>query len=304
MRGAERGDPQPPRAACGARVRRRALPHPLRHRGAAAPLPARGPGVRGPLAGHVRPGAVGPARAPAAAGPRPLRHQTALLRPRRRPPGVRLGAEGAHAPAVVLARARLGRAPLLPRVQLHSGAADDLPPGPQTARGPPARLRSSRRNHQPLRPPHPGRAGRSAAGARRGPGRGAARAAARVGRGPSAGGRAGRRAALGRGGLVPARRARLGELGHARLHILDRLQGAELQRARAGARFSRTLRHRAPRAGRLPRRRRAAAQDRRGLRRAVRRLLGDTHLSGLGARGAPRQGGALRRGRRRALRRV
>ena len=52
------------------------------------------------------------------------------------------------------------------------------------------------------------------------------------------------------------------------------------------------------------RRRAAAARARRGLRRAVRRLVGAADVPRLAARGRGRQGRALRRGRRRALRRL
>src|SRR5918997_818429 len=62
------------------------------------------------------------------------------------------------------------------------------------------------------------------------------------------------------------------------------------------------LRHRPPRARSAPGRRRAAARHRGRLRRAVRGLVGAADLPRLPARRRPREGGALRRGRRRALR--
>ena len=73
------------------------------------------------------------------------------------------------------------------------------------------------------------------------------------------------------------------ESGYRVQHLLDRLRGELLQRARPRAPGRRALRHRPPRAGRAPRRRRAAAEAGRGLRRAVRRLLGAAHLPGLAA---------------------
>ena len=104
-----------------------------------------------------------------------------------------------------------------------------------------------------------------------------------------------------------ARRARRAGVARARVDVLDRLRGAVVRRARAGARRSRdALRHRPPRARRrrAPTRRRAAAEDRRRLRRAVRRLVGAADLPGLAACRRARQGRALGRGRRRAVRRL
>ena len=58
---------------------------------------------------------------------------------------------------------------------------------------------------------------------------------------------------------------------------------SELRRARPGPARRRALRHRPPRADPAPRRRRAAAEAGRGLRRALRRLLGAADLPGLAA---------------------
>ena len=101
-----------------------------------------------------------------------------------------------------------------------------------------------------------------------------------------------------------ARRAGRGRVGRGAAHVLDRLRGALLRRAGAGAPGRRALRDRPPRAGPAPRRRRAAAEARRGLRRAVRRLVGAAHLPRLAAGRRRGQGRALRRGRRRAVRRL
>ena len=60
--------------------------------------------------------------------------------------------------------------------------------------------------------------------------------------------------------------------------LLDRLRGGGLRRALPRPPRRRALRHRPPRAGPPPRRGRAAAEAGRGLRRALRRLLGAAHL--------------------------
>ena len=66
----------------------------------------------------------------------------------------------------------------------------------------------------------------------------------------------------------------------------------------------RALRDGPPRADAAARRGAAPARARRGVRRAVRRLVGAADLSRLEARGRGREGRALGRGRRRALRRL
>ena len=76
---------------------------------------------------------------------------------------------------------------------------------------------------------------------------------------------------------------------------------SELEQARDDRQ---ALRHRPPRAGPAPRRRGAAAADRARLRRAVRGLLGAADLPGQLAGERARQGRALGRGRRRAVRRL
>ena len=87
-------------------------------------------------------------------------------------------------------------------------------------------------------------------------------------------------------------------------HVLDRLRGELVRRARPGAAGRRALRHRPPRAHPAAGRGRAPATAGRGLRRALRRLLGAAHLPRLPARRRHRQGRALGGGRRRALRRL
>ena len=87
-------------------------------------------------------------------------------------------------------------------------------------------------------------------------------------------------------------------------HVLDRLRGALVRRARRRAARRRALRHAPPRARAAARRGAAPARAGRGLRRAVRRLVGAADLPRLAARRRGREGRALRRGRRRALRRL
>ena len=124
-----------------------------------------------------------------------------------------------------------------------------------------------------------GRAARGRPGAR---GR-AARAAARLGARAPRVRRAGRRLPVRRHRLVAARGARrAGEPGRG-ADVLDRLRGAVVRRALAGADGGVALRDRPPRARAPPRRRRAAARDRGGVRRAVRGLVGAADLRGLAA---------------------
>ena len=101
-----------------------------------------------------------------------------------------------------------------------------------------------------------------------------------------------------------ARRARRAASRRAGADLLDRLRGGgfdELERARLVAERYGTDHHELRPA---PRRRRAAAEAGRGVRRALRRLLGAAHLPRLPARRRRGQGRALRRGRRRAVRRL
>ncbi len=146
--------------------------------------------------------------------------------------------------------------------------------------------------------------GRGAHRERRRAGRGAPRAA--PGLGPRAPG-------LRRARRCPALRRRRLRRAHGdggsgeRLsgeHVLDRVRGELVRRARPGAPGGRALRDRPPRAGAAAGRRRAAAEAGRGLRRALRRLLGAPHIPRLAARRGHGQGGALRGGRGRALRRL
>ena len=122
-------------------------------------------------------------------------------------------------------------------------------------------VRAGRAAAAPLRAPAAGR--RPAASAPRASAelaRGAARAPARLRARAPRRGRAGRRAAVGRHRLLGARRAgRARELVPGE-HVLDRLRGALVQRARAGAPRRRAVRHRPSRADRAPGRRRAAAR--------------------------------------------
>ena len=158
----------------------------------------------------------------------------------------------------------------------------------------------------PLRAAAAGPAGaRSARETEDGAGGRAARAPARLGARPPRRGRAGRRAAVGRRSTRPRsprwRRARAATRVSTFSIGFEERSFNELERARLVAR---AVRHRPPRADRAARRRRAAAEARRGVRRAVRGLVGAAHLPGLAARRRHRQGRALGRGRRRAVRRL
>ena len=153
--------------------------------------------------------------------------------------------------------------------------------------------------------PRPAPAGRERAEDERDARRGAARAAARLGARAPRVGRAGGRAALGRdrllgaGGAGGARERLPGE------HVLDRLRGARVQRARSGAPGRRAVRHRPPRADRAPGRRRAAApaRARRSTSRSPTRPRCPTYLVSELAAGTVKV--ALSgRGRRRAVRRL
>ncbi len=159
---------------------------------------------------------------------------------------------------------------------------------------------SLRRYARPRPVAEGGRAPRERGGA----GGGAARAPARLGPRAPRVGRPGRRDAVRRHRLLGARRARRAGEPVPHQHVLDRVRGALVQRARAGAPGRRPVLHRPPRADSPPGRRRAAAQAGGGLRRAVRGLLGASHLSRLAARRGAREGRALGRGRRRAVRRL
>ena len=220
---------------------------------------------------------------------------------------VRVRAQGAPAPAGLLARDRPRRGRGLPRVQLRPRAALDLPRGAEAAAGQRARLGGRRRL---------ARCGSSATRARGRPRPAALReeseeelaeellerlrdsvrahliADVPVG-------------VLLSGGIDSCTLAALASesVRHVQ-HVHDRLRRARLRRAQPRAPRRRALRHRPPRARAQPGRGRAAARAGRGLRRAVRGLVGDPDLPRLAARAPARQGRALRRGRRRALRRL
>ena len=244
--------------------------------------------------------AIWDARAPpAGARARPLRDQAALLPARRRRAALRVGAAGASA-----RRDRPRRARGVPRLQLDPGPVLDLPRRPQAAGGARPRLGGRRGHARALRAARPGDGGRAARRRRGRAHRGAARSVARLGASASPLGRARRRPPLGRRRLGGARRARgAGDAGGG-AHLHDRLCGAQLRRARRRAARGRAIRDGAPRAARAAGAGAAAAGARRGVRRALRRLVGAADLSRLPARGRAREGRALGRGRRRALRRL
>ena len=283
-----------------ARTARAPLPHGERHRGPPAPLRGVRAALRPRAARNVRGRALGLEAPAARARPRRLRDQAAVLLDRGRHARLRVGAQGSPP-----RRGRPRRPRGLPRLQLDPGAAFDLGGDEEASCRPPARLgRRGRADSGALRASGPRPGGRRADGGRERAGRRAARAPARLGAGASARRRAGRRPALGRRRLGSARGACRTRKRQAGADVLDRLRRGLLRRARGCAQGRRALRHRPPRARRPARRGRAPAEARGGLRRAVRRLVGAAHVSRLGARRARREGGALRRGRRRALRRL
>ena len=176
-------------------------------------------------------------------------------------------------------RARPRRARGVPRVQLDPGAALDLPRDAQAAGRP--RARSGRSGRAALE--RYARAGARAGGRDRAEdeaelveecARGCATRCARTSsptcRSASCSRAASTRA---RSPRSPRRRAR-----EPRAHVLDRLRGALLRRARRTRAGRRALRHRPPRARAAARRGAAPARARGGLRRAVRRLVGAADL--------------------------
>ena len=166
------------------------------------------------------------------------------------------------------------------------GAADDLPRGAQAAARPPARRRGGRATScAATRARGRSPAGTSCAGTRAAARAGAARAAARLG--ARAPGRPTCRSACCSPAASTPRRSRRWPRAEScvpRADVLDRLRGALFDELELARLRRRALRHRPPRAGRAARRGRAAAAARRGLRRAVRGLVGAADLPGLAAR--------------------
>ena len=220
------------------RARRSSLLDERRHRGADPPLRAARRAVRGTAARHVRDRAVG-FRAPTArARSRPLRDQAALLPGRRRRARVRLRA--ARAPA---RRDRPRRARRVPRVQLGPGAAHDLPRRQEApARAPPGVGGRARSSSPATRGPHRSRRARCAATRRpsssRSCARGSATRCARISSPTCRSASSSREAST----RPCSRRSQPRSVGAA-AHVLDRVRGAELRRARRRAARRRALRH-------------------------------------------------------------
>ena len=252
----------------------------------------------GAAARHVRGRGLGRAHAAARARARPLRDQAALLPRARRRAGVRVRARRASA-----RRRRPRRARGVPGVQLRAVSALDLRRHPQAAAGPHAhvvgrRARGSSASREPVR-----------CEARHGEDeaelveecRARLRDSVRahlvsdvpVGVLLSGGVDSGLLAAL--AAEESTERVRTFSIGFTEASF-DELAGA---RAVVAA-----LRHDPPRADARARRGAAAARARRGVRRAVRRLVGAPDVPRLEARSRGREGRALRRGQRRALRRL
>src|SRR3954469_18902004 len=132
----------------------------------------------------------------------------------------------------------------------------------------------------------------------------ASRAAARLGAGAPRVRRAGRGLPGGRDRLVAARGARRRGIARCGVDVLDRLRGAVVRRAVAGADGRVAVRDRPSRARAATGRGGAAAGDRGGVRRAVRRFERAAHVRGLAAGVRAREGRDLGRGRRRTVRRL
>ncbi len=173
---------------------------------------------------------------------------------------------------------------------------------PQAPAGSHARLAGRADRARPLRAPRPAaRAARRRRGRAR---RGMPRAPARLGARAPRRRRSRRRAAVRRRRLRRARCARGRGVVGAGAHVLDRLRGGIVRRARRRTVGRRALRDDPSRARAPPRRGAPAAGARGRIRRAVRRLVGAADLPRLEARRGGREGRALRRGQRRALRRL
>ncbi len=196
------------------------LPHPRGHGGARPPVRAARHRLRGAPAWDVRGRDLGRAPRPARARARPVRDQAARLPRRRRRARVRVRAARAAA-----RRDRPRRARGVPRVQLDSRAALDLPRRPQAHARPRARLGGRRGHARAVRAARSGARGRRSARGRGGPRRGVARAAARLRPRAPRRGRSRRRPALGRDRLVAAGGACRRGVGRAAPHLLDRLRG-------------------------------------------------------------------------------
>ena len=296
----ERRDLQLPRADARARARGPPVPHALRHRGRSSTRYEEwGPGFAGAAARHVRVAIWDARERQPRARPRPVRDQAALLPRRRRRALVRLGARRAAA-----RRDRPRRARGVPRLQLDPRAALDLQRDPQAAARAPAHLggRARRRSSRFARPGPlaPRGTTRTRPSWSRSAARGCATRCARISSptcrsaccSPAASTRARSRRSR--------RRSRRSPCGRSRSASRRRRSTSSPARARspsATARSHRELVLRPDAALLLP----ALA---RRVRRAVRRLVGAPDLPRLEARRRGREGRALGRGRRRALRRL
>ena len=266
-----------------------------------------GPGLRRAAAGHVRDRDLGRATPPPGARPRPLRDQAArTTRHRRRrrsrsPPSCKALR---RQPGLLRARSTR-RARGLPGAELDSGAAHHLRGGAQAARRATCSIcedgsepRWSATRGRPPSAADRGRAEPDGALAEELRERACATRCGAPGRR-----RAGRRAALRRRRLRALVALASEERLRAGAHLLDRLRGARRStswRARArspSATGPTTTSSCSARRGRAP-----ARTPRGGLRRALRRLVGAAHVPRQRARRIGGQGGAVGRGRRRALR--
>ena len=299
----QRRDLQLPGTARGVGARGTSLPLPLGHRGAAAPLRDRGPGLPAAAARHVRVRGLGRARARAGAGARPARGEAALLPRRPRGADLRVRAQGGAPGPRGRAGDRTGRARPVPHLPVRARAALRVPRRAQAPAGPLAPL-PGRTGRDPtlLAAPLPAQA--ACRDRRRAPGRRARAAAAARGGGPA---QARERRP---GGGVPERRDRLRRGGGhdeplARptgADVLDRLRRRALRRIGDRAPRGRAVRRAAHRVQRPARRRGPPARAGPSLRRAVRGRFGHPDLHPGRARAPAGHGGAERGWRGRVLR--